>query len=242
VTDPATQSHIAETLLGAFVGALFGSVFGYIASYHLARHARQEDVVERRKRLMRALAHEISLEVKDLTWGDVPGRWTLSTGIYLSTLAPLLDLSADMGDDKLLGALAHLKSRSDSFNDVIAWTNPLHTHPMTSAQMDSFMATAQASYQEVKDAAALVVPMLENTQMSQGTAGTDGRWAQRARHGELSLYFGLPTRQHLGDLICGEFIGFSDQPIPRPLAAHSRSPGLSLRWAAWARSVAADAP
>lgn len=151
---------MGETLVGAFAGAVIGSILGYIGGYHLARRARHDEVSERRVRLMRALSHEIALEVRELRWGDVPGRLTLSTGVYLSTLEPLLDLVAELHDERLLQALAHLKSRAESFNDVVGWTNPLQTQVMTQEQLDGFHASAQGSYQQVRDAAATAVELL----------------------------------------------------------------------------------
>ncbi len=145
-------------MVGALVGAAVGSVLGYVGSYHLARRNRNEEVQERRKRLMRALATEISLEIRDLKWA--PGLFTLSTGVYLSTLAPLIDLAADPEGGELLQALAHLRSRSDSYNDVIGWTNPMQTLRLDGTELTRVMADAEASYREVQRAAERVRPLL----------------------------------------------------------------------------------
>src|SRR4051812_19020977 len=112
---------MADAIIGGIVGAFVGSVLGYLFSYHLGRLQRKQEVEERRKRLLRALSHEISAMPPQGNPYSAANT-EIFTGTHLATLDPLLDLSADL-DEGLVSRLAVLKAAIHQYNDLIGTVN-----------------------------------------------------------------------------------------------------------------------
>jgi len=158
---------LGDSLIGALVGALVGSVLGYVFSYHSARRTRGEDLEERRKRLMRALAHEIGVDMPPDMRDEPTHQLHVTSGVHLATLEPLIDLAAHIQDERLLRALAVLRSRSEDFNDEIQATNALYVNlamdltPSAEATKKSALEFVAAEYAGVREAADHVLELLQ---------------------------------------------------------------------------------
>lgn len=150
--------------MGALLGAFVGSALGYLFSYRLAKQTREADVEQRRRRLMRALSHEIAVDIPptirasdDLNW-----EMTVTSGVHLATLEPLLGLVADLPDEGLLAALAKLNSEAKAFNDELVSINALW---LTSRDrldlLESALGYIDDQYAEVRKASQTVIELLE---------------------------------------------------------------------------------
>jgi hypothetical protein len=156
-----TDGSLGDTLIGAFLGAGLGSVLGYLGSYHLSRRARAEDLEARRRRLMRALAHEIAVQVP-AELAQLPAAIiNLYWGIELSSLEPLVDLTADFEDTKLLDALLALKGHCKVFNDLIVSINALQLGPVSTEGRNWAHTSVVATFGRVRRAADVVSELLQ---------------------------------------------------------------------------------
>lgn len=121
---------MGEAIVGALIGAFVGSVLGYLFSYRLADQTRRLDLEDRRKRLMRALSHEIAREFEETGEGS-DEQITIWSGVHLATLSPLIELVADLPDEALLLAMTRLHAEVNSFNDMAQSINHIQVHIAT---------------------------------------------------------------------------------------------------------------
>lgn len=161
------MGSLGEGLIGALVGAFVGSVFGYLFSYRLAQQTRRQDLEDRRKRLMRALSHELAAQVPVRPHEPNGDQITVWSGIHLATLEPLLDLVADLPDEGLLQALAAFQANVTNFNDAIVSVNALQIEGAVSSpehlwqNMDAAFDYANRIYDEARADAKRVLGLLE---------------------------------------------------------------------------------
>jgi hypothetical protein len=109
---------LSVNIVGGVVGAVVGSVLGYLFAFALWRTQARSSSEERRRRLQKALMHEIS------RIGDSPPPYDAAKFIYLDpirlvSLAPLLEEAAEHSDE-MLEIVIDLAVSISTFNDQLA--------------------------------------------------------------------------------------------------------------------------